>query len=144
MSNPIRVLFVSDGNAARSPMAEALLRQLGGGRFEVKSAGFEPQPLHPLAVQATGEVGIDLSGRTSRHVNDFLDTQFDYSIILCDRDAHFCPDFPHDHVNLHWSCDDPAAVGGSDAEPLNAFRSSRDDLRARLENWLARLPPPGA
>lgn len=144
MPHPTRVLFVSDANAARAPMAAALLKRLGGAGFEVHSAGFEPQPLHPLTVQAMQEIGIDLSGHASRHVNDFLDTQFDYSIILCDRDVHFLPDYPHDHVNLHWACDDPAAAGGSEAERLAAFRRTRDELRARLEAWLASLPKPGA
>jgi arsenate reductase len=144
MPHPTRVLFVSDGNATRSPMAEALLKRLGGAGFEVHSAGFEPQPLHPLAVQAMQEIGIDISAQASRHVNDFLETQFDYSVILCDRDMHFSPDYPHDHVNLHWACDDPTAVGGSESERLNAFRQTRDELRARLESWVASLPKRGA
>lgn len=142
MPHPTRVLFVSDANAARSPMAAALLKQLGGGAFEVHSAGFEPQPLHPLAVQAMQEIGIDIAGHAPRHVNDFLDTQFDYSIILCDRNVHFSPDFPHDHVNLHWTCDDPGTVSGSEAERLDAFRRTRDELRARLTQWLASLRRP--
>lgn len=86
MHIPIRVLFLSDGNSARSQMAEALLRSIGGDRFAVHSAGLcEPQSLHPLAVQVMAEIDLDISGQRGKHLNEYLDTQFDYIITLRPR-----------------------------------------------------------
>jgi len=134
---PIRVLFLSDSNSVRSQMAEALLRSLGGDRYESHSAGLdEPAPLHPLAVQAMGEVGLDTSAQRSKHLNDYLDTQFDYVITLCDRARVACPDFARDNETLHWHLDDPANAPGGDADKLAAFRRVRDELRASLESWI--------
>jgi arsenate reductase len=139
MQFPIRVLFVSDGNAARSQMAEALLRKLGGDGFEVSSAGLEPKPLHPLAVSAMKEVGIDIAKQRSKHVNEYLEIQFDYAVTLCDRGSLFCPDFLHDHATLHWICDDPTEAPGTEAEKLQAFRNARDEIQTQIEHWLTTL-----
>jgi len=141
MQVPIRVLFLSDGNAARSQMAEALLRSLGGVGFEVRSAGFEPLAVHALAVQAMREIGVDISGQRAKHFNEYLQDQFDYSITLCSHDRHFCPDFLHDIQTLHWVCDDPGEAGGTEAEKLAAYRRARDEIRAQIERWLATLQP---
>lgn len=138
MHTPIRVLFLSDSNAARTQMAEGLLRSLGGARYEVHSAGLdEPAPLNPLAVQAMAEIGLDISGQRSKHLNDYLDTQFDYVITLCDRARVACPDFARDGETLHWQLDDLSATPGTDAESLAAFRRLRDELRSSLERWIA-------
>jgi arsenate reductase len=143
MHDSTRVLFVSDANSARSQMAEALLRKLGGDRLEVHSAGFEPSPLHPLAVKAMAEIGIDISSQRSKHFNDYLETQFDYAILLCDRGRQFCADFPHDHATLHWVCDDPTEARGTEAEKMEAFRRAREQIRGEVEQWLATKPPEG-
>ena len=138
MHTPVRVLFLSDSNSARTQMAEALLRSLGSNRYDVHSAGLdEPAPLHPLAIQVMAEVGLDISGQRSKHLNDYLDTQFDHVITLCDRARVVCPDFARDSETLHWQVDDPAAAPGTDAERLAAFRRVRDELRQSLEDWIA-------
>lgn len=138
MHIPIRVLFLSDGNSARSQMAEALLRSVGGDRFAVHSAGLsEPQSLHPLAVQVMAEIDLDISGQRGKHLNEYLDTQFDYIITLCDRAKESCPDFPRDNETLHWHLDDPTEARGSDAEKLLVFRRVRDELRSDMERWAA-------
>ena len=138
MHTPVRVLFLSDSNSARTQMAEALMRSLGGMRYEVHSAGLdEPAPLNPLAVQAMAEIGLDISGQRSKHLNDYLDTQFDHVITLCDRARVACPDFARDCETLHWQVDDPAAAPGTDAERLASFRHVRDELRRTLEGWIA-------
>ena len=137
MHTPIRVLFLSDSNSARTQMAEALLRSLGGNRYEAHSAGLdEPAPLHPLAIQVMAEVGLDISGQRSKHLNEYLDTQFDHVITLCDRARVACPDFARDGETLHWQVDDPAAAPGTDAERLAAFRRVRDELRRSLGGWI--------
>lgn len=136
MRAPIRVLFVSNGNAARSQMAEALLRRLGDGHFEAYSAGFEPKPIERGAIQAMHEIGIDLSGQSSKHINEFLDREFDHIVVLCGRDEHFCPDFPHDKDTVIWTCDEPAGQLGNEIEQMEAFRTARDRLRAMIKTWV--------
>lgn len=140
MHFPIRVLFLSEGNSVRSQMAEALLRKLGGERVDVHSAGLDPVPLHPLAVASMAEIGIEISGQKSKHLNEYLDSQFDYVITLCDRSREYCPDFARDGETLHWSFGDPARVEGSEAERLVAFRRERDAIRQRVADWLASIP----
>lgn len=139
MRAPIRVLFLSSGNAVRSQIAEGLLRRFGGDRFEVCSAGFEPKPVARGAIQAMSEIGIDLTGQRSKHVNEFLDRQFDHIVVLCGRDEHFCPDFPHDKDSVIWTCDDPADAPGNESEQLEVFRAARDQLRAMIETWVENL-----
>jgi arsenate reductase len=139
MTAPIRVLFLSSSNAARSQMAEALLRRLGGDRFEVYSAGFEPLPIARGATQAMQEIGIDLTGQRSKHINEYLDRQFDHVVVLCGHDRHFCPDFPHDKDTLVWTCDEPTEATGNEDDQLYAFRAARDRLQALIEDWIGRL-----
>lgn len=139
MHQPIRVLFLCDGNADRSPMAEGLLRARGDGRFEVHSAGIEPRPLDPLAVTVMQEIGIDIARHRSRNLNDYEERQFDYVVALCDRVESCCVDFPRDGHTLHWRCIDPAEVPGSQAERLAAFRQAREEIKAQLETWMAGL-----
>ena len=131
-TEPLRVLFLCTHNAARSQMAEALLRHLGGDRFVVSSAGTAPTRVHPLAVAALREVGLDIAGARSKHVEELRDQPFDYVITVCDRAAETCPTLPGGGVRLHWGCEDPSAVEGDEAERLAAFRRVRDELAERI------------
>ncbi len=130
------VLFVCTHNAARSQMAEALLRSLGGTRFDVQSAGTDPTQVHPLAVRAMASIDIDISGGRSKHIEDFLGQRFDYVITVCERAWERCPIFPDAPERIAWSSPDPAAVDGSEAERLAAFERVRTDLLARLRTWM--------
>src|SRR5919197_4439354 len=94
MSDKKWVLILCTGNSARSQMAEGLLRELGGGRFEVFSAGTRPSRVRPEAVEAMREVGIDISGQLSKSVGEFAGREFDYVITVCDRAREECPAFP--------------------------------------------------
>ena len=138
MSNDakIRVLFVCTGNSARSQIAEALLDQMGHGDFVVASAGTHPKGVHPLAIQALAEAGIDWSGAASRSIEGFLDQHFDYVITVCDRARQTCPVFPGSHNSLHWGLEDPAQVDGTDAAKLDAFRQTRQELAMRLRPFI--------
>ena len=136
-SGPIRVLFVCTHNSARSQIAEALLRDFGGTRFEVGSAGTEPTAVHPLAVRVLAERGIDWSSATSKPVEPHFDDRFDYVLTVCDRARQRCPVFPGATNTLHWGLDDPSEVVGTDEERLEAFRLTRDDLAARLRPFIA-------
>ena len=119
---PIRVLFVCTGNSARSIMAEALLRQHGGGRFEVFSAGTDPRGVNPMTVRVLEDAGIDASSARSKSVHEFIGQPFDYVITVCDQAREACPVFPGAETSLHWGYDDPAQATGTDEERLAVFR----------------------
>ena len=133
---PIRVIFVCTGNSARSQMAEALLRHDGGDRFEVVSAGVDPRGVHPLAVSALGQVGIDISEATSKPVGQFLGQRFDYVITLCDRARASCPVFPGGSETLHWGLDDPAEAEGTETERLAAFDRVLREVSGRIHAFM--------
>ena len=107
-----RVLFLCTHNSARSQMAEGLLRQLAGDRFEVASAGTEATRVHPLAIRAMRDVGVDISLHTSKTVDSLLDRPWDYVITVCDSANERCPLFPGRTTRLHWSFDDPSQATG--------------------------------
>ena len=132
-----RVLILCTANSARSQMAEGLLRNLAGDRFEVFSAGAKPSVVNPLAIQAMGELGIDIHAHRSKHLNEFLKQPFDYVITVCDTAAESCPIFPGPAQRIHWSFPDPAAVEGSQEERLASFRTVRDAIEAQLKIWVA-------
>jgi arsenate reductase (thioredoxin) len=133
---PLRVLFVCTGNSARSQIAEALLRHLGGADFEAASAGTQPKDVNPHTVTVLGEVGIDWTAARSKSVAEFLDTPFDYVVTVCDRARQACPVFPGEHNTLHWGLDDPAEVAGTSEEQLAAFRRTRLEVLNRLRPFI--------
>ena len=135
----IRVLFVCVGNTARSQMAEAFLQADGEGRFEVMSAGFAPGVLNPYAVRAMQDVGIDISGKKTKSVYALFKKQltFDYVISVCDgAHAQKCPVFPGDHARLSWTYDDPALLGGSDAQIMEQVIRIRDAIRRDVRQFI--------
>ena len=118
-------------------MAEGFLRHLADERFEVASAGTEATRVHPLAVRAMQEVGVDLSAHTSKTLEGLVDRPWDYVITVCDSANERCPLFPGHTTRLHWSFDDPSQTTGSEDERLAAFRRVRDGIQTRLREWLA-------
>jgi arsenate reductase (thioredoxin) len=136
MGDKKRVLILCTGNSARSQMAEGLLRHDGGGRFEVFSAGVEPSHVRPQAIEAMREVGIDISGQRSKSVDEFAGQEFDYVITVCDNANANCPVFPGKTERIHWSFDDPAVAEGDEAARLAVFRRVRDEIRARLREFV--------
>lgn len=132
-----RVLILCTGNSARSQMAEGWLKRLGQGRLAVESAGTHPSVVHPMAVTAMAERGIDLSTHRSKSIREFLGQSFDAVITVCDRAQESCPVFPGSPTRVHWSIPDPTAMGDTDAERLDAFRRVRDLLETRLREFLA-------
>lgn len=130
MPQPV-VLFVCTHNSARSQMAEGLLRARYGDRYEAFSAGTERTHVRPLAVEAMREIGIDLSGHTSKTVDDLGERAFDVVVTVCDSAREACPYVPARHT-LHESFPDPSAATGTEAERLAVFR----DVRDRLAAWI--------
>jgi arsenate reductase len=126
------ILILCTGNSARSQMAEGLLRHDAGDRFEVFSAGTHPTRVRPEAIAVMQELGIDISGRRSKSVDEFAGRQFDYVLTVCDHARDNCPIFPGNTAAIHHSFDDPAALEGSEEQRLEAFRRVRDQLRQYL------------
>src|SRR5262245_24893195 len=123
-----RVLFLCTHNSARSQMAEGLLRSMAGDRFEVGSAGTEKTSVHPLAIRAMAEVGIDIRAHTSKRYEDVAAHGWDCVITVCDDANERCPIVPGSVKRLHWSFEDPSQAA--------AFRRVRDQIRGRLKTWL--------
>jgi arsenate reductase (thioredoxin) len=134
--NKQRVLFLCTHNSARSQMAEGFLRSLAGDRFEVASAGTEATRVHPLAIRAMADVGIDLRGHTSTIVDEFVGQPWDYVITVCDAANEACPVFPKKASRLHWSFEDPSQATGTDAQRLDVFRRVRDQIKRCIADWI--------
>ena len=119
-------------------MAEGWLRHLGKDRFEAASAGTHPVGLNPGAVEVMREVGIEISGQRSKHLEEFSDQRFDAVITVCDRAKESCPLFPSSGTILHWSFDDPASAGGTSEERLAVFRRVRDEIQEKIRRFMQR------
>src|SRR5262245_24417499 len=132
-----RVLFLCTHNSARSQMAEGFLRALAGDRFEVESAGSEKTRVHPLAIRAMHELGIDIESHQSKTLERFLDEPWDYVITVCDSANESCPIFARIVRRMHWSVADPSRAVGSEDGRLQVFRRVRDAISARIRAWLA-------
>jgi arsenate reductase len=134
-----RVLFLCTHNSARSQMAEGLLRAWGGDRFDAFSAGTEATRVQPLAIFAMAEIGIDISGHTSKTLATFDGQTFHYVVTVCDDAREACPFFPGARQQLHWSLDDPSAASGSEAERLAEFRRVRDEIGDRISDFISAI-----
>ncbi len=138
MPHEEEVLILCTGNSARSQMAEGLLRHDAGDAFEVESAGTKPGTVRPEAIEAMQEVGIDISGHRSKHVDEFDGQRFDYVITVCDNAKESCPVFMGAVERMHHSFDDPPPPSvGTDEERMAIFRRVRDELRDYLREFAA-------
>jgi arsenate reductase len=137
MNRP-RVLFLCTGNSARSQMAEAFLRYFAGDRFEVHSAGIEPRDINPFTFKVMEEIGLPLTGHTSKSVNVYLGKLlFQYLITVCDQAEEKCPSvWLGTTRHLHWSFEDPAAFQGTEEETLEKFREVRDQIERKVKEWI--------
>jgi ArsR family transcriptional regulator, arsenate/arsenite/antimonite-responsive transcriptional repressor / arsenate reductase (thioredoxin) len=134
-----RVLFLCTHNSARSQMAEAILRQQGGGIVDVASAGSDPRDVHPLVFRTLTELGVDGRGLRSKHLSLFADQSFDYVITLCDIVREVCPAFPGEPQHVHWSLPDPIAGARSPRAAEATFRQTADELMTRTHYLLPAL-----
>ncbi len=135
---PPLVLILCTGNSCRSHLAEGILRAAAKGRFEVASAGSKPAGyVHPLAIKAMSEIGIDISAHTSKHMNVFLDRTVETVMTVCGNADQACPVFPGQLNRHHWPFDDPAHATGTEDEQLAVFRRVRDEIRRVFEAYAA-------
>ncbi|GIP32976.1 arsenate reductase (thioredoxin) [Paenibacillus sp. J2TS4] len=131
------VYFLCTGNSCRSQIADGFLKQLGCDNFEVKSAGLEAHGLNPRAVQVMKEAGIDISKNTSDVIDPEILNRADYVITLCGHADEHCPVISNKNVTKwHWGFDDPARAEGSEDEIMNQFRTVRDAIKSRIEQFV--------
>ncbi|MCX6938377.1 MAG: arsenate reductase ArsC [Verrucomicrobia bacterium] len=127
------ILILCTGNSCRSHLAEGVLRAAGGDLFNVASAGSKPAGyVHPLAIVAMKEIGIDISAHTSKHMNTFLEGEVETVITVCGNADQACPIYPGQVNRHHWPFEDPAHAVGTDEEKLAVFRRVRDEIRRRF------------
>jgi protein-tyrosine-phosphatase len=127
----LRVLFLCTHNSVRSQLAETLMRVLSKDQIEAFSAGNQPTNVHPLTIEVLAGLPVDLSRQRSKHLEEFLDQDFDYVITVCDKAREDCPVFPDAKRTIHWSMPDPVAVEGGAAQE-RAFRQTMNELRNRI------------
>jgi len=133
-----KVLFICVHNSARSQIAAALLNETCGEFFEAQSAGLEPGRINPLAAEALGELGIDISTNTTQRVFDVWTSGqiFHFVIAVCsESEAQGCPIFADVTTRLHWPFDDPSQFTGTYEERLEETRRVRDQIRARIDSF---------
>jgi len=134
------VLVLCTGNSCRSHLAEGILRQAACDLINVQSAGSKPVGfVHPLAIKAMAEIGIDISGHRSKHLNEFLHQTIQTVITVCGNVDQACPVFPGQVERHHWPFDDPAHAPGNEAEQMEVFRRVRDEIRNRFEAFAMEL-----
>jgi arsenate reductase (thioredoxin) len=130
------ILFICVHNSARSQMAEGLVNALHADRFEAVSGGTMATRVHPAAIKAMAEIGIDISGQRSKSLDEFEGRRFDYVVMVCDDKQADCPFFAGGKEYIHHSFDDPAACFGTEEEIMACFRRSRDEIKAWIEEAL--------
>jgi len=135
---PPLILVLCTGNSCRSHLAEGILRAALGDRFRVASAGSKPAGyVHPLAIRALDEIGLDISAHHSKHLDEFLDQDVETVITVCGNADQVCPMFPGQLNRHHFPFDDPAHAEGTEEEQMAVFRRVRDEIRRVFEAYAA-------
>jgi arsenate reductase len=135
---PPAILILCTGNSCRSHLAEGILRRALGDGFRVESAGSKPAGyVHPLGVRAMAEIGIDISGHHSKHLDEFLTDEVETVITVCGNADQVCPMFPGQMNRHHWGFDDPAHATGTEDEQMAVFRRVRDEIARVFEAYAA-------
>jgi arsenate reductase len=135
---PPLVLILCTGNSCRSHIAEGILRAAVGDTLRVASAGSKPSGyVHPLAIRALAEIGIDISAHRSKHLSEFLGEKVETVITVCGNADQVCPMFPGQVNRHHWGFDDPAHATGTEEEQLAVFRRVRDEIARTFRAYAA-------
>ena len=139
MAKPL-ILILCTGNSCRSHLAEGILRAVVGAAAEVASAGAAPAGfVHPVAAEVMAEIGLDISGHTSKHLNEFLEREVHTVITVCGQADQVCPVFPAQFEKHHWPFEDPAKAEGSEEEIRTVFRKVRNEIREKFEAYAREL-----
>ena len=135
---PPLILILCTGNSCRSHMAEGILRAAAGAALRVESAGSKPAGhVHPLAIRALAEIGIDISAHRSKHLGEFLTEKVETVITVCGNADQVCPMFPGQVNRHHWGFDDPAHATGTEEEQFAVFRRVRDEIARTFRAYAA-------
>jgi arsenate reductase len=135
---PPCILILCTGNSCRSHLAEGILQKALGKNFRVASAGSKPAGyVHPLAIKALAEIGIDISAHESKHMDFFLADEVETVITVCGNADQACPLFPGQMNRHHWPFDDPAHATGSEEEQMAVFRRVRDVIGRVFQAYAA-------
>ena len=139
---PLRVLFLCTHNSARSQMAEGMLRAWGGDGYVVRSAGTQATSVRPQTITVMDELGIDLLSHASEHLLRYLGEPFDWVITVCEDARETCPAVPGANAQEHRAFEEPSAAAGTQEERLTVFRRVRDEIAARIREFLRRREEP--
>lgn len=138
MTLPPAILILCTGNSCRSHLAEGILRAALNDKFRVASAGSKPAGyVHPLGIRVMQEIGIDISGHHSKHLDEFLSDNVETVITVCGNADQVCPMFPGQMNRHHWGFDDPAHATGTEEEQLAVFRRVRDEIARVFQAYAA-------
>jgi arsenate reductase len=132
------ILVLCTGNSCRSQIAEGYLQHFAGNRANVYSAGIETHGVNHKAVQVMAEDGIDISGHTSNHIDEYAGVPFDYMITVCDNANEACPFFPGNIKRFHQNFSDPAKATGTAEEVMNEFRQVREMIKTFSKEFIAK------
>ncbi|QEC50939.1 protein tyrosine phosphatase [Anseongella ginsenosidimutans] len=136
-----KILILCTGNSCRSQIAEGYLRHFAGSAAEIYSAGVEKHGVNPRAIRIMKEDGLDISGHTSNHVEEYLGITFDFVITVCDNARESCPNFPGGALKFHHNFPDPAKAKGSEEEIMEQFRAVREKIKHYSRNFIRRHIP---
>lgn len=131
-----KVLVLCTGNSCRSQIAEGYLRHFAGDKAMIYSAGIETHGVNPKAIEIMKEDGIDISGHTSNHIDEYSNIDFDFVITVCDNAQERCPYFPSNAIKFHHNFPDPAKAEGNDQEVIEKFRQVRDMIKAYAKDFV--------
>lgn len=135
----MNILFLCTGNSCRSQIAEGWARQLAGEGITIQSAGIEAHGKNPRAIAVMKEAGIDISEQESTRVDDAMLAAADLVVTVCGHADEHCPVLPPGTRKEHWPLQDPAKASGDEAQIMQVFRASRDDIRQRVTDLLQRV-----
>jgi arsenate reductase (thioredoxin) len=138
MNKPFNILFLCTGNSCRSQMAEGWAKWFGRPVFEIQSAGIETHGKNPRAIAVMEEAGIDIAEQESTRVTDEMLEDADLVVTVCGHADEYCPVLPSSTNKEHWPLEDPARATGTEEEIMDQFRASRDDIKQRVKDLLAR------
>lgn len=127
------VLILCTGNSCRSQMAQGWMEHMAGEEVNVYSAGVETHGVNPMAIAVMAEAGIDITGHTSNHIDEYRDIDFDIVITVCDHARETCPWFPGGAIQLHHDFPDPTKLPGSPESNIQAYRDTRDAIKEYVE-----------
>ena len=135
----LKVMFLCTGNSCRSQMAEGFARELGKDLLEPYSAGLMPSRVHPYAIRAMAEIGVDISAQTSKAIDEKLLRRMDVVITLCGHAEALCPMTPLGIKRLHWPIDDPVGAVGTKEDIQREFRRARDEIKEKILGFIGEV-----